>query len=84
MNGVQIILETHSDHIVNGALVNWKECSADHNLLSVYYFERDENLNSRPVKVEIGSNGRIRNAPVGFFDQMKADLEVLFDFCDGI
>ena len=80
MNGVQIILETHSDHIVNGALVNWKECSADRNLLYVYYFERDENLNSRPVKVEIGSNGRIRNAPVGFFDQMKADLEVLFDF----
>ena len=80
MNGVQIILETHSDHIVNGALVNWKECSADRNLLYVYYFERDEHLNSRPVKVEIGSNGRIRNAPVGFFDQMKADLEVLFDF----
>ena len=80
MNGVQIILETHSDHIVNGALVNWKEKQADRNLLSVYYFGRDEHLNSMPMKLEIGSNGRIRNAPDGFFDQMKADLEVLFDF----
>ena len=80
MHGVQIILETHSDHIVNGALVNWKECQADRNLLSVYYFDRDENLNSHPVRLEIASNGRIRNAPAGFFDQMKADLEVRFDF----
>lgn len=80
INGIQIILETHSDHIVNGALVNWKELQADRNLLSVYFFERDENMNSRPIRLEIGDNGRIINAPHGFFDQMKADLEVLFDF----
>lgn len=80
INGIQIILETHSDHIVNGALVNWKELNADRNLLSVCYFERDYNMNSRPVRLQIGDNGRIRNAPQGFFDQMKADLEILFDF----
>lgn len=80
INGVQIMLETHSDHIVNGALVNWKELKADRNLLSVCYFNRDENMNSKPVRLEIGDNGRIKNAPQGFFDQMKADLEVLFDF----
>lgn len=80
INGIQIILETHSDHIVNGALVNWKELNIDRNLLSVYYFERDDNMNSKPVRLEIGDNGRIINAPQGFFDQMKADLEILFDF----
>lgn len=80
INGIQIILETHSDHIVNGALVNWKELHTDRNLLSVIYFERDENLNARPIRLSIGDNGRIMNAPKGFFDQMKADLEVLFDF----
>ncbi len=77
---VQIVLETHSDHIVNGALVNWKELHLDRNLLSVYYFDRDENLNSHPVRLEIGESGRIKDAPQGFFDQMKSDLEVLFDF----
>lgn len=80
INGIQIILETHSDHIVNGALVNWKELKADRGMLSVCYFERDDNMNSMPLKLEIGDNGRIKNAPKGFFDQMKADLEVLFDF----
>lgn len=80
INGIQIILETHSDHIVNGALVNWKEQKADRNLLSVCYFDRDDNMNSKPMRLEIGENGRIKNAPQGFFDQMKADLEVLFDF----
>lgn len=79
-NGVQIILETHSDHIINGALVNWKEMSIDRDLLAVYYFDRDENLNSLPLRLAVGDNGRIKNAPQGFFDQMKADLEVLFDF----
>lgn len=78
--GVQIILETHSDHIINGALVNWKEMGISRDLLSVYYFDRDENLNSLPKRLKVGDNGRIKNAPQGFFDQMKADLEVLFDF----
>lgn len=80
INGVQIVLETHSDHIVNGALVNWKEQKADRNLLSICYFDHDANMNSKPMRLEIGDNGRIKNAPQGFFDQMKADLEVLFDF----
>lgn len=80
ISGIQIILETHSDHIVNGALVNWKEHHADRDLLSVCYFDRDETMNSKPIRLDIGDNGRIKNAPQGFFDQMKADLEVLFDF----
>lgn len=79
-NGIQIVLESHSDHIVNGALVNWKEMCLDRRMLSVYYFDKDENLNSSPIRLEVGESGRIRNAPQGFFDQMKADLEVLFDF----
>lgn len=79
-NGIQIVLETHSDHVVNGALVNWKVMRIDRKSLSVYYFDRDDNLNSRPTRLEIGESGRIKNAPQGFFDQMKADLEVLFDF----
>ena len=78
-NGVQIILETHSDHIINGALVNWKLNELDRGLLSVYYFDRDVNLNARPVRLGVGENGRIQKAPEGFFDQMKTDLEVLFD-----
>lgn len=78
-NGIQIVLETHSDHIVNGALVNWKLQKYDRDRLSVYYFDRDESLNASPIKLNIAESGRIHNAPTGFFDQMRSDLEVLFD-----
>lgn len=80
MNGVQIILETHSDHIINGALVNWKKHSDwDNEKLHVYFFERDEHLNAKPILLTISKDGRIKRAPKGFFDQMDSDLEVLFD-----
>lgn len=80
MNGVQIILETHSDHIINGALVNWKKHpNWDREKLHVYFFERDENLNSKPTLLKVSKDGRIKKAPKGFFDQMDFDLEVLFN-----
>ena len=78
-NGVQIIMETHSDHIVNGALVNRKQGVLQDDNLAVYYFNRDEFFNASPHSLEIADDGRIKNAPQGFFDQMNADLDVLFD-----
>lgn len=80
MNGVQIIIETHSDHILNGALVNWKKNPKwEKEKLHVYFFERDEKLNAKPILLTISNDGRIKRAPHGFFDQMNSDLEVLFD-----
>lgn len=78
--GVQIMIETHSDHIINGALVNAKKnvISPDH--IAVYYFTMDELLNAEVQKLEIGDNFRFRKAPRGFFDQMGIDLEELYDF----
>ena len=78
-NGVQIVMETHSDHIVNGALVACKKGYMKKDDLSVYYFDKDDDFNAKAQKLEIGDNGRLQHTPVGFFDQMDADLEVLFD-----
>lgn len=78
-NGVQFIIETHSDHILNGALVNAKKNVISKDQISVYYFDVDEKLNSNPHLLKIEDNGRIQTAPEGFFDQMDADTEVLFD-----
>lgn len=78
-NGVQIVMETHSDHIVNGALVACKMGYLNKEGLSVYYFDKDADFNSKAQKLEIGDNGRLQHTPVGFFDQMDADLEILFD-----
>lgn len=77
--GVQIILETHSDHIINGALVNIKRGTISKDNVSFYYFELDENLNSLPIKLQVGLNNRIMDAPDGFCDQIGIDLEELYD-----
>ena len=77
--GVQFIIETHSDHIVNGALVNSKKGVVDKEDVKIYFFDVDENLNATPILLKIEECGRIQEAPLGFFDQMDADTEVLFD-----
>lgn len=80
-HGVQIILETHSDHIINGALVALKKSELAKSNLVIYYFDRNiETMNAEALPLTIGKNGRIQNAPKGFFDQMKIDLETLFGF----
>lgn len=77
--GVQIILETHSDHIVNGALVNLKRGNIKREELAIYYFHQDDQLNAVGERLNIGANYRIKHAPIGFFDQMGMDLEELYD-----
>ncbi len=77
--GVQVVIETHSDHIINGALVARKQHILKEDSLSVYYFERDDDGNALPIQLQIGQNGMIQDAPDRFFGQMNVDLKVLFD-----
>ena len=60
-NGVQIILESHSDHIINGALVTYKNNHFDTNNLKIYYFDRDEDFNSNPIPLKIAEDGIIKS-----------------------
>lgn len=85
--GIQIIIETHSDHIINGIAVqsmlhekdNKKGINKD--LVNIYQFYRDEKENytvSQLIPVEEG--GRITISPEGFFDQIQIDLEKILGF----
>jgi predicted ATPase len=81
--GIQIIIETHSDHILNGVLVQCKkfeveEKGIDRNKVKIWYFERDEETHSaKAIEVEISDRGKINKAPIGFFDQFGKDLRYL-------
>lgn len=77
--GVQIIMETHSDHIINGALVAMKKNVLKKDSLAINFFDIDDSGNSNSLHLEIGLNGLIQNAPDRFFGQMNSDLKVLFD-----
>lgn len=85
-NGVQVIVETHSDHIVNGVLVAAKRFESDkederirgldREKVKIYYVDKDPDVpaaaKAKDVKVEAG--GRLDFQPPGFFDQAEKDL----------
>lgn len=80
-HGVQIIIESHSDHIINGSLVavNKKWITPDR--LSIYYFEREEHGHTAlSHRLQISETGRIIRPPKGFFDQIDIDLRTLTGF----
>ena len=80
-NGLQVIIESHSDHIINGSLVAVNQGWIPQDMLSIYYFEREEHGHTSQVhSLNISSCGHINNPPKGFFDQIDIDLRTLTGF----
>lgn len=82
--GVQIIVETHSDHILNGICVAIHKGLLNNELAKVYYFHKQANeQHTTAYEVPIKHNGRIDDKPLrisgihGFFDQLDKDLETI-------
>jgi len=81
--GVQVVVETHSDHLINGILVACKKFAEGKKGISpdnvaIYYIDRDENSqDARTIHVPIVDRYYIEEAPAGFFDQFSIDLDFL-------
>lgn len=84
--GVQIVVETHSDHIINGILVASKKFELEdvgihRENVKFYHFIRNEQRHStHAVEIKIEKGGKIDRQPDGFFDQMQSDLEKIMGF----
>jgi len=78
--GVQFIIETHSDHVINGMLVAVKKGLIPHNNVKVYHFARNKEMHrTTTTQLEVLKGGKIRKPPKGFFDRMDKDLNILTD-----
>jgi len=83
--GIQVIVETHSDHIINGILLACKAYQKNHNqgisnhLVKVYDFHDKEKHASKAEEVVIEEDGILRYQPKGFFDQAENDLYSLYN-----
>lgn len=76
-SGVQIFIETHSDHIFNGIRKAIAQKTIDKNKVKVHFFElNDENV-SVNTEIQFSDNGRILNYKEGLFDQFDNDLDDL-------
>lgn len=79
-NGVQLMIETHSDHIINGLLVAIRKQQIKVENTKIYFFNRDEKEQTRITDIPVSSDSRIRNPPIGFFDQITKDRKFLMGF----
>lgn len=76
--GIQLLVETHSEHIINGARIAVRKNILQHDKLFIYYFEKPLNTIS-PIIKKIKSDKRasLDQWPEGFFDQTVIDMETI-------
>jgi predicted ATPase len=79
-DGVQIIVETHSDHLLNGVRLAVKRQKVSANEVQLHNFKRP--INTGECYAESPSilpDGQLSNWPTGFFDQWDRNLDALLD-----
>lgn len=75
--GVQVIIETHSDHLFNGIRIFTKRNPDFASLVNLYWFELDKNNNTSVEPTELESDGRVKYWPTGMFDQFEINASEL-------
>lgn len=81
--GVQVIVETHSDHVLNGIRLSAKRHILEPERVKLFYFERrkrdDEDVTlpviQQPVLLK---DGRLNYWPDGFFDEWDKAIDEMF------
>ncbi|WP_394136260.1 DUF3696 domain-containing protein [Aliivibrio fischeri] len=77
MSGIQVIVETHSDHLLNGIRVATRLNEAcSEGVTKVFYISSGE-TQSDVEEINIGKKGELSSWPKGFFDQQAMDIRVL-------
>ncbi|PKR31780.1 DUF3696 domain-containing protein [Elizabethkingia anophelis] len=77
--GIQLIIETHSDHIFNGVRKSINKGEILKELVEIHFFELDKhNISSNNV-ISLDDKGRILDIKKGLFDQFDDDLDELLN-----
>ena len=79
--GIQVIVESHSDHILNGIRVAVRQKIIAPDKVRLYYLSRPADSDQLSSKVDspcVDEDGRIDEWPEGFFDEWEKGLEQLF------
>jgi predicted ATPase len=80
--GVQMLVETHSDHVLNGMRRAIRDRKINSSGTKIYFFNSSTDSKGEPatqvqdVPVDLG--GKLKFWPAGFFDQMERDLDYIF------
>lgn len=74
--GVQILVETHSEHIIDGARIQAALMKRTDDV-RIYFFSKEKER-ILVNEIDIDENGELSEWPKGFFDQKEQDLRDLF------
>ena len=75
--GVQLIVETHSDHLLNGLRLAIKESVLAPENLRIHFFTGAGESGHGVQTLNVNKDGRVSNWPDGFFDQAEKDMNLL-------
>lgn len=73
--GVQVIVETHSEHVINGARLELAKINETEKM-QINFFQIKEN-SIKNEEISLTKNAELLEWPSGFFDQNKMDLREL-------
>ena len=81
-SGVQVFVETHSEHVING--IRLASLKKDYELsnedVRIFFFDN----NFQKIDLTIENNGRIKNWPERFFDQYQKELAEILKLSAGL
>jgi predicted ATPase len=67
--GIQVVVETHSDHVLNGIRLAVHDGLLKPEQTCFYYFAHDENGVTQLTSPKIDKKGQFKDWPRGFFDE---------------
>lgn len=80
--GIQVVVETHSDHVLNGIRLAVHSGKIKRTDVHLHFFQRREKgdqIRSEVISPQIDDDGRIDLWPEGFFDEWDRSLESLLE-----
>ncbi|WP_454839188.1 AAA family ATPase [Pseudomonas hormoni] len=83
-SGIQVIIETHSDHVIDGIRLAAKtEQNINPKEISLNFFQKNNNETSNIEQIEVRKDGKLNRWPAGFFDQHSINLRSLAGSING-
>ena len=78
-DGVQILVETHSDHVLNGIRLSVAEgvAALREDQAVIHFFRGEDEGDAAVESMEVRRTGQLSDWPAGFFDQAQVDLAAL-------
>lgn len=77
--GVQVIIESHSDHIFNGIRKSVFNKTISNNDAKIHFFEMKDDVSVNHL-INLTEKGKVLDYQEGLFDQFDNDLNVLLGF----